>query len=461
MSQQPPAAESSDAETPDRPAGPSALADIPVYDDVIFDRSDPQFLDRAFDLYRTLHRRGPLVQVRHYPRPRDEATSRDALAGTRAVEPVLFVGGYDAVQQALGDPHLAVSPFALLSPEQRAGLPPPPPALRPILQALFLLDPPDHTRLRRLVQPSFAAAALDRLRPRVQRLTDALLDQAEREAAARGQTSPDRQMDLVQAFAHPLPVAVISDMLGIPDADRAQVAAWTAVQFDTRDPAKLAQTFVALGQFGAYLRDLFARRRSAPQDDLISQLVQEQQDGDKLSEDELLSIVVVLYVAGHITTVNLIGNSVAALLLHPDQATRLRADPAWVPGAVEETLRFWGPLEYSGSVRVALQPTVIAGIPLPRGTKLLLGLASANRDPLRFSDPDTFDITRADAHRHVAFGRGIHLCLGAPLARIEAQIALQTLIRRFPALRLAHPDQPLVWGTAGGMRGLGTLPVLF
>jgi cytochrome P450 len=268
-------------------------------------------------------------------------------------------------------------------------------------------------------------------------------------------------MELIKAFAYPLPVTVISDMLGIPAEDRETVEQWVILRLDSRDPAAMEQTRKALGAFSSYLVDLFKRKRRAPTDDMISQMIHAQEDGDKLSEEELLSMTYLLYMAGHITTVNLIGNGVAALLTHPEQLARFKADPGLARGVVEETLRYWGPIDYFGAVRTATEDIKIGEVPIPKGAHVTVGLGSANRDPERFANPDMYDISREDAHRHIAFGRGIHLCLGAPLARIEGQIAFETLFRRLPELRLAAPAEELRWSGAVGMRGFRELPVLF
>jgi cytochrome P450 len=323
-------------------------------------------------------------------------------------------------------------------------------------------DPPDHTRLRKLVQPSFTGAMMEALRPRIQEIADDLLETAEREAAARGERSPDRQMDLIKAFAYPLPVTVISEMLGIPREDRARVKTYTedlltgnrrrGQPLDEKGRAKMRE-------FHDYLRELFDRRRAAPTDDLVSRLVHAQEDGDTLDADELLSMVQILYLAGHVTTVNLIGNAMVALMRHPDQLARFRAEPELAKGVVEETLRYWGPVDFVGR-RMARQDMDIGGCPVAKGEPVVMSLAAANRDPEQFPCPEAFDIGRAEAGRHVAFGKGIHVCLGAPLARVEGQVALTALIRRFPDLRPAVPLDELEWG-GNLLRGFSKVLVRF
>jgi cytochrome P450 len=269
-------------------------------------------------------------------------------------------------------------------------------------------------------------------------------------------------MALIQAFAHPLPVTVISDMLGIPPEDREAVEAWAELRADAyADPAARAQNRERVRAFSSYLGALFERKRREPADDMISQMVHAQEDGDTLSEEELFSMVFILYFAGHMTTVNLIGNGVVALLAHPGELARFKADPGLAGAVVEETLRYWGPVDYLGSLRIAKEDMELGGTSIPKGARVGIGLGSANRDPERFAHPDTYDITRPNAHRHIAFGRGIHLCVGAPLARLEGQIAFETLFRRFPDLRLSTPAQELGWKGAAGLRGFPEVPVLF
>ncbi|UQA56449.1 cytochrome P450 family protein [Polyangium aurulentum] len=442
--------------------GASAPNEVPEVGSVVLDRSDPAFLARAHEVYAEMRAKGPIVRARHYPFLQDEDEQKREKAGARPVRDVLFVDHYEEAAAALVDDRLSSDPHVMMTPEQREKLPRVPMEFRPIAFSLIVRDPPDHTRLRKLVQPSFNARAMEALKPRIQRIADDLLDRAEREAAARGETAPDRRMELIKAFAYPLPVTVISDMLGIPEEDRETVRQWAELRVEgVQDAAALEYTRKQIAGFSDYLGGLFERKRRAPTDDMISQMVHAQEDGDTLSDEELLSMVFILYFAGHITTVNLIGNGVAALLTHPDQLARFKADPGLSKGVVEETLRYWGPVDYLSVVRTAKEDMEIGGTPIPKGAHVTVGLASANRDASRFDSPDTYDITRADAHRHIAFGRGIHLCIGAPLARLEGQIAFETLFRRYPDLRLGTDAERLRWSGAAGMRGFRELPVLF
>jgi cytochrome P450 len=210
------------------------------------------------------------------------------------------------------------------------------------------------------------------------------------------------------------------------------------------------ETRAGLREFTDYLRDLFERKRRIPTDDMISRLVHVEEDGEVLDVEEILATVFLMFLAGHVTTVNLVGNGVVALLTHPEQLTK---------GVVEETLRYWGPVDFIGR-RIAKEDVEVDGTVIPAGEQATVSLASANRDPERFANPDVFDISRADANRHVAFGKGIHVCLGAPLARVEGQVAFATLFKRFPELRLAVPAEEVRWG-GSFLRGFGRLPVLF
>ena len=373
----------------------------------------------------------------------------------------LFVTRYDDVIAALLDSRISSDPRTAMTPEQQQKLPQTPEELRPISRSLLTADPPDHARLRKLIQPSFTPRAMESLRARIQNIAEELLDTAERKAAERGETGPQRHMDLIKEFAYPLPVRVISDLLGIPLEDREKVKGWTENLISNNQGRGLAgpEGRAKLRAFTDYLRELFVAKRKQPADDMISQLLRIEEDGDKLNEEETLSTVFILYLAGHVTTVNLIGNGVFALLSHPDQLAKLKANPSLVKGLVEETLRYWGPIDFL-SRRIAKEDMEVAGTHVPKGEPMMVGLASANRDPQRFAHPDVFDISRPDADKHVAFGKGIHICIGAPLARMEGQIAFETLMRRLPELRLAIPAEQLTWNSSF-LRGFAQLPVLY
>ncbi|ATB31200.1 cytochrome P450 family protein [Melittangium boletus] len=441
-----------------------ASREVPHAGSVRLDREDPAFLAVAHEAYERMRKQGPVVRASFGRGFSDDLLPDGDKPRTAKGEPGserYFVTRYDEAVEALLDDRLSSDFRSTMTPEQRAQLPFMPEELKPIAYSLLMLDPPDHTRLRKLVQPNFTARAMETLRPRIQRIIDRLLDQAESEAAARGESAPERRMDLLPAFAYPMPIAVISDMLGIPEEDRAQVHTWAENLLSAEGPSiGDEQRRGVLREFIRYLEGLFERKRRAPGEDMISQMAHFQEDGDKLSPQEMMSMVFILFFAGHVTTVNLIGSGVVALLTHPEQLERLLADPSLVKGAVEETLRYWGPVDYMGTPRIVLKDMELAGCPIAQGEKLTVGLASANRDPERFPNPDVFDITRPEAHRNIAFGKGIHVCIGAPLARMEAQLAFETLFRRYPKMRLAVPAGELRLA-ATSLRGFDRVPIFF
>src|SRR5919199_4172864 len=433
--------------------------DTHLTDFVELDRSDPHFLANAYDMYAKLRAKGPVSRARIVGAEEQRLKERRGFFRSET----FFVTHYDEVLATLLDDRFSVDPRAEMSPEglkQESSMPE---EFRLISRSLISLDPPDHTRLRKLVQPSFTGRGMQALRGSIQQIVDDLLDQAERDAAERGEVAPERQMDLIESFAYPFPVTVISDMLGIPREDRETIRGWTEnlLRADRlRGQEVDEESRAGLREFTAYLRDLFERKRQMPNDDMFSRLVQAEGDG-ALDEDETIGAVFLMFLAGHVTTVNLIGNGVVALLTHPDQLAKLKANPelALAKGVVEETLRYWGPVDFIAR-RIAKEDVELNGTVIPAGEHAVVGLASANRDPERFANPDVYDITRADANRHVAFGKGIHVCLGAPLARVEGQVAFATLFRRFPELRLAIPAEEVRW-SGSFLRGFARLPVLF
>ncbi|GAB1688771.1 cytochrome P450 family protein [Krasilnikovia sp. M28-CT-15] len=308
------------------------------------------------------------------------------------------------------------------------------------------MDPPDHTRVRRLVSQAFTPRRMDDLRPRIQLSADALLDAA----AARGQA------DLVRDYAGPLPVAVICDLLGVPAADREDFRSWTDTMMTppAHDRAAAAR---AVGAIHAYLAELLAAKRAEPDDDLLSALIAVRDGGDRLSEDELTSLAFLLLLAGYENTVHAIGTGVLTLLRHPDVLDEVRADPARLSATIEELLRFEPPSPVVLR-RFPIEDLTIGGVPVPRGETVLLAVAAANRDPAEFPGPDTVDPQRSG--NHLTFGHGIHFCLAASLARTELEVAIGTVVRRFPALRLAVPADELRWRPSFRTRGLASLPVL-
>ncbi|GAA1536548.1 cytochrome P450 [Actinomadura kijaniata] len=317
-------------------------------------------------------------------------------------------------------------------------------------QHLLGADPPDHTRLRRLVSSAFTRRRIDGLEPGIRRVVDRLLDDV---AAAGEHGAP---VDLLAAFGLPLPLTVISELLGVPEERRRDFQEWTTVAIN--GSVHPAETFVAAAtSLIEYIRELVGHKRADPADDLISGLVAARADGDRLSEDELTSMVFLLLVAGYETTAHLICGGLQALLTHPDQLDLLRGDPERWPAAIEELLRFNGPAQVSIPYRTAA-PVRIGDVTIPAGEVVLPALLAADRDPRRFPDPERLDITRPSPS-HLAFGHGIHHCLGAPLARLEARIALGALVDRFPELRLAVPPEELTVQASMLINGLTTLPV--
>jgi cytochrome P450 len=323
------------------------------------------------------------------------------------------------------------------------------PAAEPFPRSMLRVDPPDHTRLRRLVSKAFTARRIAELRPRVEKITDQLLDGV----------TPVGRADLISEFALPLPVTVISELLGVPVDDRDGFQEWTNVMLDQRagrpNQVRLEQ---AWQQMLAYLEQLLAAKRARPDDDLLSALIIARDEEQRLDENELVAMAFLLLVAGYITTVNLIGNGLAALLAEPEQLNALRDNPQLLSRAVEEFLRYDGPVN-PGMARFPTEDVEIGGVRIPRGATVLIASAIANRDPARFPDPDRLDVNRAD-NAHLAFGHGIHYCLGAPLARLEGQIAIGAVLRRLPGLALSVPPDELQW-QVGGLRGLKHLPVTF
>ena len=317
-------------------------------------------------------------------------------------------------------------------------------------RVMLFADPPDHTRLRRLVSKAFTPRAVEDMRPRIAAIVDRLLDAVEGDGGA----------ELVETLAFPLPVTVISEMLGVPAGDHSQLRAWTAEAVKALDPSDdmmvLFPAAEAIRAIRGYFHELVVERRKAPGDDLLSALIAAEDEGDHLSHDELLDTAVLLFGAGHETTVNLISGGVLNLFRHPAELERLRDDPSLIGSAVEELLRFGPPVQFTD--RRATADIELAGQLIERGTELVPLIAGANRDPDVFPEPDRLDISRAD-NRHLSFGGGIHLCLGAPLARIEGQEAIGRLVGRFPRLALERED--VEWKPTTTIRGPARLPLVW
>lgn len=357
-----------------------------------------------------------------------------------------LVTGYAEVRAALGDVRLAKAPIPASTPARRARIKATPGITTHMLQA----DGADHERLRRLVTAAFTRRRIDLLEPAIQRIADDLADQI----AIAGKDA--EAVDLISGFAYPLPMTVICELMGVPERLREPLRHGTEAM--SKGIALTDEEFLpAFDVLVATLQELVALKRAEPAEDLISALIAVRDGGDSLSEDELTSMAWVLIAAGHETTVNLIGNGVHALLSHPDQLAVLRADPGRIPGAVEELLRWCGPVQVTFPL-VATEPLELAGVQVAAGEVVLPAVFPANRDSDHLDDPATLDLFR-DNHSHLAFGHGIHHCLGAPMARLEARIAFETLLRRFPDLRPAEPLDELPWTASFLFHGLVRLPV--
>ncbi|KUN89839.1 cytochrome [Streptomyces bungoensis] len=372
-------------------------------------------------VYARLREQGPVHRVR--------------APGADADQTTWLVVGYEEARAALADPRLAKDSTKIgttFLDEELIG------------KYLLTADPPQHTRLRGLVARAFTMRRVERLRPRIQRVTDDLLD----EMLPRGGA------DLIDSLAYPLPITVICELLGVPDMDRAE---FRRTSTEVVAPTSAQTEYDSVVRLAGYLTELIEDKRCAgPTDDLLSDLIRTTaEDGDRLSPEELRGLAYLLLIAGHETTVNLIGNGVRALLTHPAQLAALRADPGLLDGAVEEMLRYEGPVE-TATFRFAAEPLEIGGTAIAPGESVLIGLTAAQRDDSRYPDPHRFDIRR-DTRGHLAFGHGIHFCLGAPLARLEGRIAIGTLLERAPGLAL--DGEPGEWLPGLLMRGVRSLPV--
>ena len=362
---------------------------------------------------------------------------------------VWIATNYDDAIALLKDPRLTKDARKVLPPENGQSSDQGSPFLL-LIRNMLTVDPPDHTRLRGLVSKAFTPRMIEQLRPRIQQITGELLDAVQERGA----------MDLITDFAYPLPITVISEMLGIPATDRQQFRTWTqAIVNESEKPGQEAARASAVEAFPRYIRALLDEKRTHPGNDLTSGLVQVEENGDALSENELISMIFLLILAGHETTVNLIGNGTLALLQHPDQMHLLRHDPSLIPSAVEELLRYTAPVSLSDE-RWASEDISMHGQVIRKGELVFAALIAANTDPQHFHDPEMLDLTRQE-NQHLAFGKGIHYCLGAPLARLEGQIAFGTLLQRLPNLRLASDPEQLVWTRNPMLRGLTSLPVTF
>jgi cytochrome P450 len=396
------------------------------------DLASPAFKANPYPFYACLRAEAPVWRV----------TLRDRRTAW-------LVTRYEDVAGVLKDDTFAKDKLNAMDPDQRAKTPWVPGFLKPLERNMLDLDDPDHARLRALVSKAFTPRLIERLRGRIEALCEELLDAMERESGT----------DLVAGYALPLPAIVIAELLGVPAEDHARFHRWSNRLVSVSSGRDMLRALPAALAFVRYLRNLVERRRADPEDDLITALIRVEEAGDRLSEDELLAMAFLLLVAGHETTVNLIASGTLALLEHPEQTERLRRDPSFVKPAVEELLRYTSPVELA-TERYARKDTEIRDTRIPRGGLVLAVLGSANRDERHFEDPDVLDLAR-DPNRHLAFGRGgVHHCLGAPLARMEGQIALTALMRRFPGARLAMAPEALRWRRGLFLRGLEKLPLV-
>jgi cytochrome P450 len=392
-----------------------------------FNPMDPEFLA---DPYPTYHRLRDEDPVHHSP--------LDFWVLTR----------YEDVVAVLRDPRFIKEPLVSVV-AARFGVTVPPGVGLSMLDR----DPPDHTRLRSLVSKAFTPRVVEGLRPRIQKIVDDLITRAE--AVGR--------MDLIEEFAYPIPVNVICEMLGVPIGDHERFKGWSLDIARGLDSVWLPpeseipkRSGAARHAIGDYMRGLIAERRASPRGDLLSALIAAEEAGDKLSEDELIATCILLLIAGHETTVNLIGNGTLALLRHPEELRRLRETPGLITSAVEELLRYDGPVQRTA--RITSTEVTIGGRTIGKGEMVMPFIGAADRDPSQFTGPDRLDLGRTD-NRHIAFGWGIHFCLGAPLARVEGQIAIDSLVRRLPRLTLVD-DEP-EYRQSLTLRGLKALPVTF
>lgn len=397
-----------------------------------FDVRDPAFLANPYPVFHRLRTSAPVYKA---PLGR------------------WFITRYDDVAQLLRDRRFGkdyADPDALMRRFGPTALQEP--AVVELTHIMLMRDPPDHTRLRGLVVKAFTARRIEAMRARVQDLTDRLLDKV----------IPLGRMDMIRDLAFPLPVLVICELLGIPEEDQVRFVTGSSTGAALLNPTPPSRTELDDAnrgslESGAYFDALFEQRRRDPRDDLVTQLVQAEEAGDRLTTAELRANVNLLFAAGHETTVNLIGNGFLSLLRHPEQWRLLRENPSLISNAIEEILRFESPVQ--AVARTVAEPVELSGVVLEPPAIVVALIGAANRDPSVFGNPDRFDIAREDI-RPLSFGGGIHFCLGAQLARIEAAVVFETVLRRLPDLRLEKPDQPK-WRSSFTLRGLTELPVVW
>jgi cytochrome P450 len=368
--------------------------------------------------------------------------------GKLSIINVYLLSRYDDCVAMLKDPRFVRDRTTVTGGRNRLPIPVPK-AVALLARNMILADEPEHRRLRNLVHTAFTPRALARLEGRIERLTHELLDAAE----------PQGRVDLMQVYALPIPVTVIKELVGVSDEDMPRFRSGVRVLSAGFTGWNFLRTIIwDLPATIRFVRELIARKRADPGDDILTGLIQADEAGERLSDDELVSMVMLLILAGYETTVHLITNSVVSLLLHPEQLARLRAEPELVGSAVEEVLRYYGPVQ-STKPAYAREDVTIHGVTIPKGATVMPLLGAANHDPAVFERPEAFDITRTP-NRHLGFGQGIHYCLGAPLARMETRIALRTLLERNPNLRLTMQPHELSVEPVPSWHRYAALPVV-
>lgn len=394
--------------------------------------SEASFRANPYPVYDLLRREAPVTAMKTSFGPRAWLITR-----------------YEDVVSALKDPRFSSDPKKQSASENPMNARWMPRVFSVLQDSMITNDDPVHQRLRNLVHLAFTPRRIERITARVEQVTHDLLDQAERK----------QQIDLIRDFALPLPLTVISDLMGVPEKERMGFYRAVSPFLDSLagSPLRMLAQIPNANRLMRFFERMIALRRADPQDDLITALVQAEQAGDRLSEDELLSMIFLLLLAGHETTVNLIGNGTLALLEYPDQLQWLHDNPAMIDRAIEELLRYGNPVEH-GTNRFVTEDVTLHGVTIPKSSPVLLMLASANRDGTVFENADRLDLNR-HPNRHVSFGLGIHYCVGAPLARMEGKLAINALVQRFPNLKLMVKPEQVAWRTAVAVRGVKTLPV--
>lgn len=400
------------------------------------DFSDSAFIKNPFATYAAMRDEAPVHRV-----------------AFSSGQPFWLITRYEDAMLVFKDPRFTKDIKKTLPPDHKA--PASPLAMSQLFSHHVLyMDPPDHTRMKQLVQKAFTPKLVEGMRSHIQDITNDLLDKH----------IPAGRIDIINDYALPLPISIISGLLGIPEKDQQLFRRWSNIILNidinvTREE-RMQMMPEAIGGFTNYLREIFASKQEHPADDLITHLVQAKEGSDKLNETELMSTVFLLFAAGYETSVNLIGNGVLALLQYPEQQQALRNDPALINTAIDEVLRLDPPVSLA-SERYTLEDVEMNGVTIPKGELVHICITAANRDPRRFDSPDAFDITRKD-NKHLSFGQGTHYCVGSALGKLEGEIAINTLLRRIPAFSVEGGDvDALKYKNNSVMRGLEALPIVF